>query len=74
MVSPIATSNERPHVMINRIQLDADAQALPCKSCGFQTLRVAALVADNGTVLGRTVICTSCERSRHLAPSTENTV
>ncbi|MBN6038477.1 hypothetical protein [Amycolatopsis sp. 195334CR] len=39
--------------MVNRIRLEADAQALPCKSCGFPTLRVAALLADNGTMLGR---------------------
>ncbi|WP_205215197.1 hypothetical protein [Amycolatopsis albispora] len=53
--------------MANRIEFSEHSEGLPCKECGFSTLRVASIVGDDGSVVGRTVVCTSCHQSRHRA-------
>jgi hypothetical protein len=51
--------------MGTQIRISREDGSLPCEVCGFRTMHVAQVVADDGTVLGRTLICTTCQRSRH---------
>ncbi|HEY3472170.1 MAG TPA: hypothetical protein VGL47_44040 [Amycolatopsis sp.] len=51
--------------MGTQIRISREDGSLPCEVCGFQTMHVAQVVADDGKVLGRTLICTTCQRSRH---------
>ncbi|MBN6038393.1 hypothetical protein [Amycolatopsis sp. 195334CR] len=50
--------------MSTRLQIDPESAALPCEHCGHPTLHVARLVADNGTAIGQTMVCTACPRHR----------
>ncbi|WP_329048000.1 hypothetical protein OG738_37110 [Amycolatopsis sp. NBC_01488] len=51
--------------MGTQIRISREDGSLPCEVCGFPTMHVAQVVADDGTVLGRTLVCTTCQRSRH---------
>ena len=51
--------------MGTQIRISREDGSLPCEICGFPTMHVAQVVADDGTVLGRTLVCTTCQRSRH---------
>lgn len=51
--------------MGTHIRISRQDGSLPCEVCGFPTMHVAQVVADDGTVLGRTLVCTTCQRSRH---------
>ncbi|MFE0026198.1 hypothetical protein [Amycolatopsis sp. NPDC059021] len=45
-----------------RMQIPDDGTAVACERCGFPTLRVAELVSVDGTVVGKTMVCTSCRQ------------
>ena len=47
-----------------QLRISREEGALPCEVCGFRTLHVAQVVADDGTVLGRTLVCTTCQLAR----------
>jgi hypothetical protein len=51
--------------MGTQLRISREDGSLPCEVCGFPTMHVAKLVADDGTVLGRTLVCTTCQRSKH---------
>ncbi len=51
--------------MGTQLRISREDGSLPCEVCGFPTMHVAQLVADDGTVLGRTLVCTTCQRSKH---------
>jgi len=51
--------------MWTQIRISRQDGALPCEHCGFPTMHVAQVVADDGTILGRTLVCTTCQRSKH---------
>ncbi|MGW4062984.1 hypothetical protein ACWEGE_32205 [Amycolatopsis sp. NPDC004747] len=51
--------------MGTQLRISREDASLPCEVCGFPTMHVAQVVADDGTVLGRTLVCTTCQRSRH---------
>jgi hypothetical protein len=51
--------------MGTQIRISREDGSLPCEVCGFPTMHVAQVVGDDGTVLGRTLVCTTCQRSRH---------
>jgi hypothetical protein len=51
--------------MGTQIRISREDGSLPCEVCGFPTMHVAQVVADDGKVLGRTLVCTTCSRSRH---------
>lgn len=53
--------------MGTQLRISREDGSLPCEVCGFPTMHVAKVVADDGTVLGRTLVCTTCQRSRHHA-------
>jgi hypothetical protein len=46
---------------LNRIMIDKRGTALECDACGYEALRVAELVDQDGTVLGRAMVCTFCQ-------------
>ncbi|WP_086844491.1 hypothetical protein [Amycolatopsis kentuckyensis] len=50
--------------MGTQIRISREDGSLPCEVCGFPTMHVAQVVADDGTVLGRTLVCTTCQRSK----------
>lgn len=50
--------------MGTQLRISREDGSLPCEVCGFPTMHVAQVVADDGTVLGRTLVCTTCQRSR----------
>ncbi|MCR6490225.1 hypothetical protein M8542_46205 [Amycolatopsis sp. OK19-0408] len=51
--------------MGTQIRISREDGSLPCEVCGFPTMHVAQVVADDGKVLGRTLVCTTCQRTRH---------
>lgn len=51
--------------MGTQIRISREDGSLPCEVCGFPTMHVAQVVSDDGRVLGRTLVCTTCQRSRH---------
>jgi hypothetical protein len=51
--------------MSTHLRISREDGSLPCEICGFPTMHVAQVVADDGTVLGRTLVCTTCQRGRH---------
>jgi hypothetical protein len=51
--------------MPNRIVISRDSKPLPCEQCGRETLHVARVLADDGSLLGRTLICTACRPQHH---------
>ena len=51
--------------MGTQIRISREDGSLPCEVCGFPTMHVAQVVADDGTILGRTLVCTTCQRSKH---------
>lgn len=51
--------------MGTQIRISREDASLPCEVCGFPTMHVAQVVADDGKVLGRTLVCTTCQRNRH---------
>jgi hypothetical protein len=53
--------------MGTQLRISREDGSLPCEVCGFPTMHVAKVVADDGTVLGRTLVCTTCQRSKHRA-------
>ena len=55
--------------MGTQLRISREDGSLPCEVCGFATMHVAQVVADDGTVLGRTLVCTTCQRSRHPDPA-----
>lgn len=60
--------------MGTQLRISREDGSLPCEVCGFPTLHVAQVVADDGTVLGRTLVCTTCQLGRHRpdpVPETE---
>jgi hypothetical protein len=59
--------------MGTQIRISREDGSLPCEVCGFPTMHVAQVVADDGTVLGRTLVCTTCQRSRHRTDSPAET-
>jgi hypothetical protein len=59
--------------MGTQIRISRENGSLPCEVCGFPTMHVAQVVADDGTVLGRTLVCTMCQRSRHRPEQTAET-
>ncbi|WP_290059304.1 hypothetical protein [Amycolatopsis solani] len=50
--------------MGTQIRISRESGSLPCEVCGFPTMHVAQVVADDGTVLGRTLVCTTCQLGR----------
>ena len=56
--------------MGTQIRISREDGSLPCEVCGFQTMHVARVVADDGSLLGRTLICTTCQRNRHHGDET----
>jgi hypothetical protein len=50
--------------MGTQIRISREDDSLPCEVCGFPTMHVAQVVADDGRVLGRTLVCTTCSRNR----------
>ncbi|WP_328454464.1 MULTISPECIES: hypothetical protein [unclassified Amycolatopsis] len=50
--------------MGTQIRISREDGSLPCEVCGFPTMHVAQVVGDDGRVLGRTLVCTTCTRSR----------
>ncbi|NBH09189.1 hypothetical protein [Amycolatopsis sp. SID8362] len=50
--------------MGTQIRISREDGSLPCEVCGFLTMHVAQVVADDGTVLGRTLVCTTCQLGR----------
>jgi hypothetical protein len=50
--------------MPNRIVISRDSKPIPCELCGWETLHVAGVFSDDGTLLARTMVCTAC-RSHH---------
>ncbi|MFB9684394.1 hypothetical protein [Amycolatopsis plumensis] len=50
--------------MGTQIRISREDGSLPCEVCGFPTMHVAQVVADDGTVLGRTLVCTTCQRGK----------
>ncbi|WP_326949954.1 hypothetical protein OG439_14925 [Amycolatopsis sp. NBC_01307] len=54
--------------MGTQIRISREDGSLPCEVCGFPTMHVAQVVADDGRVLGRTLVCTTCTRSRQPDP------
>jgi hypothetical protein len=46
--------------MPNRIVISRDSKPLPCEQCGWETLHVASVLSEEGTLLGRTMVCTAC--------------
>ena len=50
--------------MPNRMLISHDSKPIPCEECGLPALHVARLVAGDGTLLGRTMVCTACRRPR----------
>jgi hypothetical protein len=57
--------------MGTQLRISREDGSLPCEVCGFPTMHVAQVVADDGSILGRTLICTTCQRGRHREPATE---
>lgn len=53
--------------MPNRMMISRDSKPIPCEECGLPTLHVARLVSGDGTLLGRTMVCTACRRHRSEA-------
>ncbi|WP_372665485.1 hypothetical protein [Amycolatopsis kentuckyensis] len=51
--------------MGTQLRISREDGSLPCEVCGFPTMHVAQVVADDGSILGRTLICTTCQRGRH---------
>ncbi len=51
--------------MGTQLRISREDGSLPCEVCGFPTMHVAQVVADDGTVLGRTLVCTTCQLGRH---------
>ncbi|MEV7097463.1 hypothetical protein AB0M80_31890 [Amycolatopsis sp. NPDC051045] len=51
--------------MGTQLRISREDASLPCEVCGFPTMHVAQVVADDGTVPGRTLVCTTCQRSKH---------
>ncbi|WP_370963693.1 hypothetical protein [Amycolatopsis sp. cg9] len=51
--------------MGTQIRISREDGSLPCEVCGFPTMHVAKVVADDGTVLGRTLVCTTCQLGRN---------
>lgn len=58
--------------MGTQIRISREDGSLPCEVCGFPTMHVAQVVADDGKVLGRTLVCTTCQRSRHRPGQAES--
>lgn len=50
--------------MGTQIRISTQDGSLPCEVCGFPTMHVAQVVADDGTVLGNTLVCTTCQLGR----------
>jgi hypothetical protein len=50
--------------MGTQIRISREDGSLPCEVCGFPTMHVAQVVADDGRILGRTLVCTTCSRNR----------
>ncbi len=46
--------------MPNRIVISRDISPIPCEVCGWETLRVARVLSDDGGLLGQTMVCTAC--------------
>jgi hypothetical protein len=57
--------------MTTRITIDPDSTPIPCEQCGRDTVRVAMVISGDGSLLGRTTICTSCRphRANHVRPA-----
>jgi hypothetical protein len=56
--------------MGTQLRISREDGSLPCEVCGFPTMHVARLVADDGRVLGRTLVCTTCRRGKpHAEPA-----
>ncbi|WP_103349128.1 hypothetical protein [Amycolatopsis sp. CA-128772] len=51
--------------MGTQLRISREDGSLPCEVCGFPTMHVAKVVADDGSVLGRTLVCTTCQRGKH---------
>lgn len=57
--------------MITRMVISRDSTTLECERCGRPAVHVARLVADNGSEVGQTLVCTFCRphRAEHaMAP------
>jgi hypothetical protein len=54
--------------MGTQLRISREDGSLPCEVCGFRTMHVAQVVADDGTVLGRTLVCTTCSRRHRPDP------
>jgi hypothetical protein len=52
--------------MPNRIDISPTGKPIPCEGCGRETLHVARIFSATGTLLGKTMVCTTC-RPRHPA-------
>jgi hypothetical protein len=46
---------------LNRVMIDNRGTALECDACGYEALRVAELVSQDGVALGRAMVCTFCQ-------------
>ncbi|MGW5720310.1 hypothetical protein ACWEVP_29365 [Amycolatopsis sp. NPDC003865] len=57
--------------MGTQLRISREDGSLPCEVCGFPTMHVAQVVADDGSILGRTLICTTCQRGRHRDAAAE---
>lgn len=50
--------------MNTRIAFKKHAPSVPCEMCGYDSVQVATLVSDDGTVVGQTLVCTTCRARR----------
>ncbi|SFB19829.1 hypothetical protein SAMN05216266_10663 [Amycolatopsis marina] len=53
--------------MNTRIAFKKHAPSLPCERCGYESLTVAALIDEDGSVIGQTLVCTTCRERRRAA-------
>ncbi|WIV54307.1 hypothetical protein [Amycolatopsis nalaikhensis] len=56
--------------MPNRMLINRDSKPIPCEECGLPTLYVARLVSGDGSLLGQTMVCTTCRQHRADADAT----
>ncbi len=50
--------------MNTRIAFKKHSPSLPCERCGYDSLTVAALISEDGSVIGQTLVCTTCRERR----------
>ncbi|MCR6490829.1 hypothetical protein M8542_49410 [Amycolatopsis sp. OK19-0408] len=53
--------------MPDRIEISHRSKPIPCAMCGQHALHIGRILSPDGTLLGRTLVCTVCRPRPQIA-------